>query len=272
MVAAFEGWNDAGEAASTALGFVANELQAEVVGRIDPEEFYDFQQTRPTARLDGETRRIDWPEVEVLAVTLPDHERDLLLLRGYEPNLRWRTFSHEVLQIAGEFGADLLVTLGALLADVPHTRPVKVVGTAVDTELAAKLRLAPSTYEGPTGVIGVLGDAARRAGLPAISVWAALPHYVQAAPNPRAALALITKLVELVPLPLDTALLEDASQEFDSTVAEIVAGDPDLAGYVQRLEAEADRERQSMLANLPPGQLVAEVERFLRDQPGGNRT
>src|SRR5262245_33126968 len=141
LVAAFEGWNDAGEAASTALGFVATELQAEVIGRIDPEEFYDFQQTRPTVRIDGE-RRIDWPEVEILAASVPDLDRDLVLLRGHEPNLRWRAFGEEVLEIAGEFGVELLVTLGALLADVPHTRPVKVVGTSADAELAAKLQLA----------------------------------------------------------------------------------------------------------------------------------
>jgi predicted ATP-grasp superfamily ATP-dependent carboligase len=271
LVAAFEGWNDAGEAASAALNFVAEELGAETIGHIDPEEFYDFQVTRPSVRLgeDGE-RRIQWPTVEILAAVLPEADRDLLLVRGSEPNLRWRAFAGELVDVANELGAELVVTLGALLADVPHTRPVNVVGTTVDHELAARLDLATSRYEGPTGMIGVLADAARRATLPSVSIWAALPHYVQASPNPRAALALVTKLEELLPLELDTDSLEEASETFDATVAEIVEDDPELVGYVKRLEEEADRDDE--LADLPADELVAEVERFLRDQPGGNRS
>jgi predicted ATP-grasp superfamily ATP-dependent carboligase len=271
LVAAFEGWNDAGEAASAALNFVAEELGAETIGHIDPEEFYDFQVTRPSVRLgeDGE-RRIQWPTVEILAAVLPEADRDLLLVRGSEPNLRWRAFAGELVDVANELGAELVVTLGALLADVPHTRPVNVVGTTVDHELAARLDLATSRYEGPTGMIGVLADAARRATLPSVSIWAALPHYVQASPNPRAALALVTKLEELLPLELDTDSLKEASETFDATVAEIVEDDPELVGYVKRLEEEADRDDE--LADLPADELVAEVERFLRDQPGGNRS
>jgi predicted ATP-grasp superfamily ATP-dependent carboligase len=272
LVAALEGWNDAGEAASHALEFLVDELQAQTIAHIDAEEFYDFQQTRPTVRLvGGEHRRIDWPRVEILAAHLPDADRDLVLLRGHEPNLRWRTFAGEIMDLSHELGIELFVTLGALLADVPHTRPVQVVGSTADSSLAERLGLSPSRYEGPTGMIGVLGDEAKRAALPSINIWAALPHYVQASPNPRAALALINKLEDLLPLTLDTETLADASETFDATVAEIVAEDPDLIGYVERLEEEADREEND-LAGLPPEQLVAEVERFLRDQPGGSRS
>jgi predicted ATP-grasp superfamily ATP-dependent carboligase len=278
LVSAFEGWNDAGEAATSALGFVASALKAEPIGYIDPEEFFDFQAVRPTVQLvDDADRRIDWPVVQILAASLPNGDRDLVLLRGHEPNLRWRTFAAEVMGVASELDVELVVTLGALLADVPHTRPVQVVGSAGDRELAKRLGISTSRYEGPTGILGVIGDAARRAALPAISIWAALPHYVQASPNPRAALALVTKLRELLPLQLDTDSLEDATRKFDETVAEVVAEDPDLLGYVERLEAEADRdeaeaEDDNVLANLPPEELVAEVERFLRDQPGGSRS
>jgi proteasome assembly chaperone (PAC2) family protein len=271
LVAAFEGWNDAGEAASYALNFVADELGAETIGHIDPEEFYDFQVTRPSVRLDetGE-RRIEWPSVEILAAVLPDAERDLVLLRGTEPNLRWRAFAGEIIEIAHELGAELLVTLGALLANVPHTRPVHVVGTTVDNDLALRLDLPTSRYEGPTGMIGVVGDAAKRAALPSVSIWAALPHYVDASPNFRAALALLAKLVDLLPLELDTEALEEDSEAFDASVAEIVEEDPELLGYVRRLEEEADRDDE--LADVPAEELVAEVERFLRDQPGGSRS
>ena len=272
LVVAFEGWNDAGSAASTALGFLTGELEAQTVGHIDPEEFYDFQVTRPTVRLvDGMHRRIDWPAVEVLAAPVPSSDRDLVLLRGHEPNLRWRAFASEVMGIARELGVELLVTLGALLAEVPHTRPVQVVGSAGDRTLAERLGLPVSRYEGPTGMIGVLGDAARRTGLPGISIWAALPAYLQAPPNPRGALALVTKLRAVMPLPLDTTSLEEAGEAFDSTLADAVAENPELAGYVRRLEAEVDREQNAALSRLEPDQLVAEVERFLRDQPGGGR-
>jgi proteasome assembly chaperone (PAC2) family protein len=271
LVAAFEGWNDAGEAATTALGFVAAALDAETFAHIDPEEFYDFQQTRPTVRLADRSRRvIEWPTVEFQSIRLPDSERDVIVVRGNEPNLRWRTFAREVLEVTRAFDAEMVVTLGALLADVPHTRPVQVVGSAGDPALADKLGLATSRYEGPTGILGVLADAANQADVPAASLWAALPHYVQATPNPRAALALVERLRTLLSLPVDTSPLVEATEAFDATVADIVADDPELVGYVERLEADHDQEASS-LENLPPEDLVAEVERFLRDHPGGTR-
>ena len=271
LVAAFEGWNDAGEAATTALGFVAAALDAETFARIDPEEFYDFQDTRPTVRLaDGTRRVIEWPTVEFQAVRLPGSDRDFILVRGDEPNLRWRTFAQEVLEVTRAFNVEMVVTLGALLADVPHTRPVQVVGSAGDPALADKLGMATSRYEGPTGILGVLADAANRTDVPAVSLWAALPHYVQATPNPRAALALVERLRTLLSLPIDTSSLVEATEAFDATVADIVADDPELVSYVERLEATHDQEASS-LENLPPEDLVAEVERFLRDHPGGSR-
>jgi proteasome assembly chaperone (PAC2) family protein len=271
LIAAFEGWNDAGEAASTALGFVGAAMDAETFARIDAEEFYDFQQTRPTVRLDDDMRRrIDWPAVEFQAVRLPSADHDLVLVRGHEPNLRWRAFAREALEIATSMHVEMVVTLGALLADVPHTRPVQVVGSAGDPRLARRFGLPLSRYEGPTGILGVLSDAASRDSVPALSLWAALPHYVQAAPNPRAALALVEKLGELLPLPLDTSTLADATKAFDETVAELISDDPDLLGYVERLEAAHDQET-SPLTDVAPDQLVAEVERYLREQPGGGR-
>ena len=275
LITAFEGWNDAGEAATAALGYIATSLDAETIGELDPEEFYDFQQTRPHVRLTGgRSRQVDWPAVQIQAIELPGGERDLVLVHGHEPNLRWRSFATEVLAIARALGAEMLVTLGALLADVPHTRPVQVVGATADPALAKQLGLAASKYEGPTGMIGVLGEAARKASLPTISLWAALPHYVQASPNPQAALALVRKVRELLPMPLGVDSLQQAATAFQSTVAELISEDPELVGYVERLEAEADREtdEESSLAEVPPEQLVEEVERFLRDQPGGSRS
>jgi predicted ATP-grasp superfamily ATP-dependent carboligase len=275
LVAAFEGWNDAGVAASTALGFVADALGAETFARIDPEEFYDFQVARPMVQLDnGDGRTITWPSVEFQAVRIVGSPHDLILLRGHEPNMRWRAFTREILELTEALGVEMLITVGALLADVPHTRPVQVMGSTGDPTLAKELSLPASRYEGPTGILGVLSEAALGSAIPAVSFWAALPHYVQA-PNPRAALALVERLGNLLSLPIDTASLAEETAAFDATMADIVSDDPELAGYVERLEAQADEQdpdEEPSLADLPPEQFVAEVEQFLRDHPGGNRT
>ena len=274
LLAAFEGWNDAGVAASTALGFLADALGAETFARIDPEEFYDFQVSRPTVQFEDDVgRRIHWPAVEFQAVRLPDSPHDLILLRGYEPNMRWRTFTHEILELSDSLGVEMLITVGALLADVPHTRPVQVVGSTSDPALAGELNLPTSRYEGPTGILGVLADLALKAATPTVSFWAALPHYVQA-PNPRAALALVDRLRSLLSLPIDTAPLVEETAAFDATMADLVSDDSELATFVERLEAQADEQdpdEQPSLADLPPEQFVAEVEQFLRDHPGGGR-
>jgi proteasome assembly chaperone (PAC2) family protein len=277
LLAAFDGWNDAGEAASSALDAIAQGLGAETFATLDPEEFYDFQVTRPTVRLVDGSRRVDWPAVELRSARLPAADHDLILVRGHEPNLRWRTFAAEIVQLAASFRVGMVVTVGALLADVPHTRPVQVVSSAGDRELARRLGLSVSRYEGPTGILGVLGDTAVRAGIPTVGLWAALPHYLNLAPNPWGAMALIRELGRLLPMPVDTSAIAGQTEAFDAAVADLVEDNPELAGYIERLEADAEDEDEEHqdgspgLADVPPGELVAEVERYLRDHPGGSR-
>jgi proteasome assembly chaperone (PAC2) family protein len=278
LLAAFDGWNDAGEAATTALDAIGDALAAETFATIDPEEFYDFQATRPTVRLVDGQRRVEWPAVELRAARLPAADHDLIVVRGHEPNLRWRTFASEIIQVASSLGVEMLVTVGALLADVPHTRPVQVVSSAGDRDLAERLGLNVSRYEGPTGILGVLGDLASGEGIPSIGLWAALPHYLNLAPNPWGAMALIEELRRLLPMAVDTGPLADQTGAFDAAVADLVDENPELAGYIERLEADTDEDEDDEeegspgLADLPPEELVAEVERYLRDHPGGSRS
>jgi proteasome assembly chaperone (PAC2) family protein len=279
LLAAFDGWNDAGEAATTALDAVGDGLGAETFATIDPEEFYDFQATRPTVRMVEGRRQIEWPSTELRAARLPAADHDLIVVRGHEPNLRWRTFTDEIVQLAASLRVEMVVTVGALLADVPHTRPVQVVSSAGDPDLAERLGLNLSRYEGPTGILGVLGDAAAREGIPTIGLWAALPHYLNLAPNPWGAMALIQELGRLLPMAVDTSALAGQTAAFDAAVDELVEENPELAGYIERLEADSDDEAEEDddeegspgLADLPPEELVAEVERYLRDHPGGTR-
>jgi proteasome assembly chaperone (PAC2) family protein len=277
LLAAFDGWNDAGEAATTALDAIGEGLAADIFATIDSEEFFDFQATRPTVRLVGGRRQIDWPTVELRAARLPAADHDLIVVRGHEPNLRWRTFATEIVEVATSLGAEMVVTVGALLADVPHTRPVQVVSSAGDRDLAERLGLTVSRYEGPTGILGVLGEVASGAGIPTVGLWAALPHYLNLAPNPWGAIALIKELRRLLPMAVDTSALADQTEAFDAAVTDLVEENPELAGYIERLEAdadddEADDEDSPGLADLPPEELVAEVERYLRDHPGGSRS
>ena len=278
LLAAFDGWNDAGEAATTALDAIGDALAAETFATIDPEEFYDFQATRPTVRLVNGHRRVEWPAIELRAARLPAADHDLIVVRGHEPNLRWRTFASEIIQVASSLGVEMLVTVGALLADVPHTRPVQVVSSAGDRDLAERLGLNVSRYEGPTGILGVLGDLASDEGIPSIGLWAALPHYLNLAPNPWGAMALIEELRRLLPMAVDTGPLADQTGAFDAAVADLVDENPELAGYIERLEADTDEDEDDEdegspgLADLPPEELVAEVERYLRDHPGGSRS
>jgi len=277
LLAAFDGWNDAGEAATSALDAVADGLEAETFAILDPEEFYDFQATRPTVRMVEGRRRIEWPQVELRAARLPAADHDLIVVRGHEPNLRWRTFADEIVELAADLRVEMVVTVGALLADVPHTRPVQVVSSAGDRDLAERLGLNLSRYEGPTGILGVLGDAATREGIPTIGLWAALPHYLNLAPNPWGAMALIRELGRLLPMAVDTSALAGQTEAFDAAVTELIDDNPELAGYIERLEADSDDDEDEDddgspgLADLPPEELVAEVERYLRDHPGGSR-
>jgi len=276
MVAAFEGWNDAADASSTAARYLRERWDARPFASIDPEDFFDFSTTRPQVRLiDGLTREITWPETELSAAALPGSQRDVVVLVGTEPQLRWRTFCAEVTGIAGELGVELVVTLGALLADVAHTRPVRVTGTAADPELVARLGLQRSAYEGPTGIVGVLHDACRQAQIPSASLWAAVPHYVGGTPSPKAALALVRRTADLLATPLMTTDLEIASAAYESQVSEVVDEDDDVAGYVRRLELVGDDDDdddddghapEGSTGEVDGEQLVADLERFLREQ------
>jgi proteasome assembly chaperone (PAC2) family protein len=266
LLAAFRGWNDGAQAASLAAGYLAKNWGAEQFAEIDPEDFFDFQATRPHVSLEeGLTRRIEWPETGFYHARPEGLDRDVVLLLGIEPNLRWRTFTELVVGLAGELHVELMITLGALLADVPHTRPAPVTGSATDSELVERLGLSASRYEGPTGIVGVLHDACREAGIPSASLWAAVPHYVSLTPSPRAAVALCERLGSLIGVEVDVDELEEAAQSYEEQVSEAVASDEETASYVEELERRADSIEES--SDLPSGDaLAAELTRFLRER------
>src|SRR5437763_15528448 len=252
LIAAFRGWNDGAQGASLAGGYLAKIWNAQQFASIDPENFYDFQATRPMVSLvEGYTRRIEWPENTFMYAPLPGGGRDAIILLGVEPNLRWRTFSDYVTELAKAFKVELVVTLGSLLADVPHTRPAPVTGSATDPELIERLGLQASRYEGPTGIVGVLHDACGRAGLPSASLWAAVPHYVSLTPSPRAAKALVDRIGLLLQAHVDTAELDEAADAYAQQVSEAVAADADTATYVEELERRVDE--LAAEADLPSG-------------------
>jgi predicted ATP-grasp superfamily ATP-dependent carboligase len=270
LVCAFKGWNDAGDAASAALSYVGASLGATRFARIDPEEFFDFQATRPKVRLtDGDTREIEWPEIEIYAARVPRAPRDLVLLSGSEPSMRWRTFCKLVIDLAEALGTQLVVSLGALLADVPHSRPVGITGLSSDASLVERLNLTPTSYEGPTGIVGVLHDACQRAGLPSVSLWASVPHYVAAAPNPKAALALVRSLEQLVGVSVDAGELEAQAGDYERQVNLAVQSDPDVQAFVERLEQAVEEEEaeSGTIPDVPSGDVLArEFQRFLRQR------
>ena len=266
LISAFRGWNDGGQGASLAGGYLAKTWEAERFAEIEPEGFFDFQATRPHVSLvDGRTRRIDWPENAFYHAPIPGLDRDAVLLLGIEPNLRWRTFSTMIVDLARELGVEMMITLGSLLADVPHTRPSPVTGGATDPELIQQLGLQRSRYEGPTGIVGVLHDACNTAHIPSVSLWAAVPHYVSLAPSPRAALALCQRLGDILGTEIDTGELEEASERYSEQVSEAVASDEETAAYVQELEERAEILDDDQ--EIPSGEsLAAELTRFLRDR------
>jgi proteasome assembly chaperone (PAC2) family protein len=268
LVCAFKGWNDAADAASTAITAVAGALGATRFATIDPEDFYDFQATRPRIKLvEGRTREIVWPEVELFEARIPRAPRDLILLAGSEPSFRWRSFTQLIVELVEALGAQLVVTLGALLADVPHTRSVSVTGLASDPALVARLGLTASSYEGPTGIVGVLHAACQQAGLPSASLWAAVPHYIAAAPNPKAALALVRKLEGLVGVAVDASGLEAAAADYERQVSLAVQSDPDIQAFVERLEQAAGDAEADQPGSLPSGDTIArDLQRFLRQR------
>jgi proteasome assembly chaperone (PAC2) family protein len=266
LIAAFRGWNDGGQGATLGGGYLARQWQAESFAEIEPENFYDFQAVRPNVSLEeGLTRKLEWPANSFFHAPIPDADRDAVILLGVEPNLRWKTFSQLVLDLAQELGIELVVTLGSLLADVPHTRPAPVSAAATDPALVEELGLEPSRYEGPTGIVGIILDLCRQAGIPSVSLWAAVPHYVSLAPSPRAALALCRRLGEVIGTDIDLAELEHASEEYTEQVTEAVASDADTASYVEELERRVDLIEAAEA--LPSGEsLAAELTRFLRER------
>jgi predicted ATP-grasp superfamily ATP-dependent carboligase len=271
LICAFKGWNDAGEAASAALGFLIESFDAREVARIDPEDFYDFTAVRPTVRMsEGRTRVIEWPANTLHAATVPGTDRDLLMLQGVEPSLKWGTFTNTVIDMARQLGVQTVVTLGALLADVPHTRDIPMTGICSDAELVERLGFQQSTYEGPTGMVGVLHHAFTEAHLPAVSLWASVPHYVAAAPNPKAALALIRSFEGVAGVAVDASDLEQSAEEYQRQVDAAVATDPDVKSFVERLEQTLDEVSDELAPDpdqLPSADSIArDFQRFLRQK------
>ncbi|HET9323455.1 MAG TPA: PAC2 family protein [Gaiellaceae bacterium] len=269
LIAAFRGWNDGGQGASLAAGYLAKLWGAEQIADVDPEEFFDFQATRPHVKLiDGITRHIDWPETAFYHARVDGMDRDVVLLLGIEPNLRWRAFTELVTGFAQELGVELVVTLGSLLADIPHTRPSPVTGSASDDELVERLGLQASRYEGPTGIVGVLHDACKQHGVPSASLWAAVPHYVSLTPSPRAALALCQRLGDILGVEVEVTELEEAGEGYAEQVSRAVAADADTQAYVEDLERRADELDEE---DIPSGDaLAAELTRFLRERDRQN--
>lgn len=275
LVAAFEGWNDAGNAASETVAYLVRAWDAKVFAAFDSEELFDFTSSRPHVRLEsGTTRRIEWPELKLSSAALPRAERDVVFLSGPEPQLRWRSFAEELRATAISLGVTTAVLIGALLADVPHTRPVRISGGAANSELASLAGVEPSYYEGPTGIVGVVSDALGRAGVPTVSLWASVPHYVSQSASPKATLALVERTARILGTPVEVVDLQISAAAYERQVNELVASDEDASAYVTRLEQqdeEANRSEQELAEDahkLSPAsgeRLAAEVERYLRE-------
>jgi proteasome assembly chaperone (PAC2) family protein len=270
MVCAFKGWNDAGEAASAAVAFIRESFEAKDVASIDPEEFFDFTAVRPTVRLtEGLTREIDWPTATVSAAPVPGAEGDLVMFQATEPSLRWRRYTDNLVATARELDVRMVITLGALLADVPHSRPVAITGLASDQALVEKLRFQRTTYEGPTGIVGVLHQACAKAGLECASLWASVPHYVAAAPNPKVALALVRAFEGIAGVVVDAGELESAAEDYERQVSAAVASDPEVKAFVERLESAMDEVQDDGPdeQSLPSADTIAsDFQRFLRQR------
>jgi len=259
LLTAFEGWNDAGDAASSAIRFLSDRWRARSFAEVEAEAFYDFTQARPLVRLDESSRReIVWPRNRFSAASVPGLDGDVILLDGTEPALMWRTFCDQVLDVARRYDVQLVLTLGALISDVPHNRPVQIYGVGYDTDAVSRLGVEQSTYEGPTGIVGVLHDQCQQAGLPSASLWAAVPSYVHSAPSPKAALALVEKVSSLLDVQIPVTDLEIAAAAYERQVNKVVESDEDTADLVRQLEQRYDELGES-------GALVEEVEKFLRD-------
>ncbi|HEX8007224.1 MAG TPA: PAC2 family protein [Trebonia sp.] len=267
LIAAFEGWNDAGEASSGVLAHLESEWKATPLVELDPEDYYDFQVTRPIVELgEGMTRSITWPTTRLLVARPPGAKRDVVLLRGIEPNMRWRSFCAEIVGLCHDLGVELALLLGALLNDSPHTRPVPIVGSVSDPGLARVLNLELTKYEGPTGIVGVLQHTLGSAGLQAVSLWASIPHYVAQPPNPKATLALLRRVEDMLDIPMPYGDLTEEARAWETGVDELASQDSEVAEYVRELEERKDA------AELPEASgdaIAAEFERYLRRRDRG---
>jgi proteasome assembly chaperone (PAC2) family protein len=269
MIAAFEGWNDAGEAASTALEHLELSWDAEPLVSIDPEEYYDFQVTRPHVRhAAGVTRKIEWQTTRLSVATLPGTDRHVVLVNGIEPNLRWRAFCTELLGYVEKLGVTKVITLGALLTDTPHTRPTPVSGISYDTSSAGDLQVEPSSYQGPTGIVGVFQNACVEAGIPAVSFWAAVPQYVSQARVPKAAVALLHRVEELLDVEVPLGGLPEQAEEWERTVSEMAEADDEVREYVRQLEEQAEADAD-VLPEADGDAIAADFERYLRRRGTG---
>lgn len=262
VIAAFEGWNDAAESSTAVIDHLMEAWGATVVAAIDPDEYYDFQVNRPGVGIDESGfQKLTWPSTHVAVASPPHLDRDVILIRGIEPNMRWRQFTAELLGAIEDLDGELVVTLGALLSDSPHTRPIPISGAATEPDLLDRLQLEPSTYEGPTGIVGVLQDACARVDLPAVSYWAAVPHYVAQPPCPKATLALLVRLEDLLQAPMPLGELPEEARAWERGVDELAEEDEDVADYVRSLEESRDT------TDLPEasGEAIArEFERYLK--------
>lgn len=262
MLAAFEGWNDAGEAASDALQYLNKLWEGKKVASVDADEYYDFQFTRPTVRRTASgARKVKWPSTRVYRASVPDSNVDVVFVLGTEPSYKWRAYTAELLVHAEALKVDYVILVGALLADVPHSRPIPVSTTTDDASLRERLNLEASQYEGPVGIVGVLAEVSLLAGLPTVSLWAAVPHYVAQAPSPKAQLAILHRIEDLLQLPFDTHALAEEAEAWERGVDELATEDPEIAAYVRQLEEAKDT------ADLPEasGESIArEFERYLK--------
>ncbi len=268
LICAFQGWNDAGDSASGAVAFLVSALKARRFAHVDSQEFYDFQANRPCVRVgEGGEREIVWPTVEVFEAHAPRATRDLVLIQGVEPSMRWRAFCSHVVDLAEALGVEIVITLGALLADVAHSRPVTMTGHASEPSLIESLGVSTSSYEGPTGIVGVLHASCTEAGLPSASLWAGVPHYVAAATNPKAALALVRRVESIVNVSVDASELERSADDYERQVGIAVQSDPDIQAFVERLEQEADSEAELEPKHVPSGDVLErEFQRFLKQR------
>jgi proteasome assembly chaperone (PAC2) family protein len=271
MIAAFEGWNDAGEAASTALEHLELTWDATPLASVDPEEYYDFQVTRPHVKMaDGVTRRIEWQTTRLSVAQIPGTERHVVLVNGIEPNLRWRSFCAELLGHVERLGVTKVITLGALLTDTPHTRPTPVTGTSYDAASASELRVEPTSYQGPTGIVGVFQNACVEAGIPAVSFWASVPHYVSQARVPKAAVALLHRIEEVLDVEVPLGALPEQAEEWERTVSEMAEADDEVREYVRQLEEQAEAQADDDdLSKASGDEIAADFERYLRRRGQG---